>query len=151
YYHVRTAASQEGWVWAKNVTVSTAPSPPSAFIGPAEIYPNRMRTPGFTNPDVTQETLADTICNPNFRTGPPLRPPTSYTNPLKASQMAEYGDTISDPSKTCMLHSNKTGCYEEDHLISLENGGNPRDPRNLWPEPYSTTIDGKVVGARQKD
>src|SRR5262249_31760531 len=75
----------------------------------------------------------------------------SYTNPLKASQMVEYGDTVSDPTKTCMLHSNNVGCYEEDHLISLENGGNPRDPRNLWPEPYSTTIDGKVVGARQKD
>jgi len=23
--------------------------------------------------------------------------------------------------------------YEEDHLISLELGGNPRDPKNLWP------------------
>ena len=23
-----------------------------------------------------------------------------------------------------------------DHLISLEMGGNPTDPRNLWPEPY---------------
>jgi hypothetical protein len=26
--------------------------------------------------------------------------------------------------------------YQEDHLISLELGGDPRDPRNLWPEPY---------------
>jgi hypothetical protein len=26
--------------------------------------------------------------------------------------------------------------YQEDHLISLELGGNPTDPRNLWPEPY---------------
>jgi hypothetical protein len=25
---------------------------------------------------------------------------------------------------------------QEDHLISLEMGGNPTDPRNLWPEPY---------------
>jgi hypothetical protein len=151
YYHVRTASNQEGWVWAKNVTVSATPAPPSAFIGPAEIYPDATRTPGFTNPDVTQENLADTICNPSFRTGPPLRPPTSYTNPLKASQMVEYGDTVSDPNKTCMLHSDNVACYEEDHLISLENGGNPRDPRNLWPEPYFTAIDGKVVGARQKD
>ena len=26
--------------------------------------------------------------------------------------------------------------FQEDHLISLELGGNPVDPRNLWPEPY---------------
>ena len=25
--------------------------------------------------------------------------------------------------------------YEEDHLISLELGGDPTDPKNLWPEP----------------
>ena len=50
-----------------------------------------------------------------------------------------------------MLASNNKGCYEEDHLISLENGGDPRDPRNLWPEPYKTQVDGQTVGARQKD
>jgi hypothetical protein len=36
--------------------------------------------------------------------------------------------------------------YEEDHLISLELGGNPTDPRNLWPEAY-----GPKPGAREKD
>jgi hypothetical protein len=39
--------------------------------------------------------------------------------------------------------------YEEEHLIPLELGGNPTDPRNLWPEPYAKSIpDG---GARAKD
>src|SRR3569623_153179 len=54
----------------------------------------------------------------------PGRPPTDYTNALKTKQMRQYGDTgsLSD--------------YQEDHLISLELGGNPTDPRNLWPEPY---------------
>jgi hypothetical protein len=28
--------------------------------------------------------------------------------------------------------------YEEDHLISLELGGTPRDPKNLWPEMWGT-------------
>ena len=27
--------------------------------------------------------------------------------------------------------------YEEDHLIPLELGGAPRNPKNLWPEPHS--------------
>ena len=53
-----------------------------------------------------------------------IRPPTSYTNELKQKQMREYGvgGSMSD--------------YQEDHLISLELGGHPTDPRNLWPEPY---------------
>ena len=29
-----------------------------------------------------------------------------------------------------------TSGFQEDHLISLELGGHPTDPRNLWPEPY---------------
>ena len=34
-------------------------------------------------------------------------------------------------------------------MIPLELGGNPKDPRNLWPEPYDPSIpDG---GARYKD
>jgi hypothetical protein len=33
-------------------------------------------------------------------------------------------------------HSSNPPCYEEDHLISLELGGNPTDPDNLWPEPW---------------
>jgi hypothetical protein len=41
--------------------------------------------------------------------------------------------------------------YEEDHFIPLEVGGNPKDPKNLWPEPYNTTVSGKTMGARQKD
>ena len=40
----------------------------------------------------------------------------------------------------------KTSDFEEDHLISLELGGNPTDPKNLWPEPW----DGPY-GAHVKD
>ena len=69
-----------------------------------------------------------------------IRPPTSYTNPLKLTHMQQYGDTVNDPSAACMLSSKNKVCYEEDHLISLENGGDPRDPRNLWPEPYKTQV-----------
>jgi len=36
--------------------------------------------------------------------------------------------------------------YEEDHLISLEIGGNPTDPNNLWPEPWNGP-----EGAHRKD
>jgi hypothetical protein len=81
-----------------------------------------VRTPGVLNPDVTQATIATTICVQGWtRT---VRPPTEYTNALKLRQMRAYGETGS-PSG-----------FQEDHLISLELGGHPTDPRNLWPEPY---------------
>jgi hypothetical protein len=80
------------------------------------------RTPGALNPAVTDQTVRRTICTRGWtRT---VRPPVSYTNALKVKQMREYGETGA-PSD-----------YQEDHLISLELGGAPADPRNLWPEPY---------------
>jgi hypothetical protein len=83
---------------------------------------SRVLTPGVLNPNVTQATIGSTICVHGWtRT---VRPPTSYTSQLKLEQMAVYGATGS-PSD-----------YQEDHLISLELGGHPTDPRNLWPEPY---------------
>ena len=85
------------------------------------------RTPGVLNPDVRQGTVGSTICVPGWtRT---VRPPTAYTSTLKAEQMREYG-----------LGGSPAG-YQEDHLISLELGGHPTDPRNLWPEPIPRALD----------
>jgi hypothetical protein len=86
-------------------------------------------TPGVVNPDVTQATIAETICRRGWtRT---IRPPVDYTNELKLEHMKVYRRTgsLSD--------------YQEDHLISLELGGHPTDPRNLWPEPQpqATKVD----------
>lgn len=81
-----------------------------------------LRTPGVLNAAVTPATIRDTICKSGWTKT--IRPPTEYTNALKRKQMAEYGLT------------GELGDYQEDHLISLELGGDPTDPRNLWPEPY---------------
>ena len=82
---------------------------------------NPALTPGALNPDVTQATIDSTICVSGWtRT---VRPPSSYTHALKLRQMRTYGETGS------------TLDYQEDHFISLELGGAPADPRNLWPEP----------------
>jgi hypothetical protein len=86
-------------------------------------YPaDAARTPGVLNPDVTQRNINSTICVRGWTKT--IRPPTSYTNALKEKQMREYGV------------GGSTSDYQEDHLISLELGGHPTDPRNLWPEPY---------------
>ena len=40
--------------------------------------------------------------------------------------------------------------YEEDHLLPLDLGGAPRDPRNLWPEPRNG-LAGRVASDKDAD
>jgi hypothetical protein len=80
-------------------------------------------TPGAINPKVTQANIHSTICVSGYTTK--IRPSTSYTNKLKKQQINDYG-----------YSDTKLADYEEDHLIPLEIGGNPTDPKNLWPEPH---------------
>ena len=83
-------------------------------------------TPGGLNPAVTQATIASTICRHGWtRT---IRPPVDYTNALKQRQLRR--DRLRGPPSA----------FQEDHLISLELGGSPLDPRNLWPEPYPRAL-----------
>jgi hypothetical protein len=89
---------------------------------PAPLVADPVRTPGVLNPNVTQQTIGATICVRGWTKT--VRPPTEYTNALKLRQMRAYRVT-GPPS-----------AFQEDHLISLELGGHPTDPRNLWPEPY---------------
>jgi hypothetical protein len=90
--------------------------------GVPPVVADPVRTPGVLNPDVMQATIGSTICVTGWtRT---IRPPTEYTNALKRRQMRAYRET------------GAASDYQEDHLISLELGGHPTDPRNLWPEPY---------------
>jgi hypothetical protein len=132
-------------------------------IGPADIYPDPARTPGAANPQVTPENIKDNICNRQWSTKL-IRPPAGYTSKLKRKQLWEYGDTVHQAraqlvnpntgkvdTNRCLAHSDNMACYEEDHLISLEDGGDPKDPRNLWPEPYNTRVGGVIMGAHQKD
>jgi hypothetical protein len=67
-----------------------------------------------------------------------VRPPVSYTNALKRRQIVSYGYADRDPAH-----------YEEDHLVPLGLGGDPRSERNLWPEPRYGTGDtaGRKDGA----
>ena len=101
----------------------------NAFAGD---LPDSAVTPGTTNPAVTQATINQTICVSGWTKT--IRPSTSYTNKLKKQQMASAG-LPGDPRE-----------YEEDHLISIELGGNPTDPKNLWPELWTGEW-----GAHKKD
>ncbi len=152
-----TLAAGIGILWA-----GVPPAKPHR-IGPAEIYPDPVRTPGAANPQVTQQNIKDNICNRRWSTKL-IRPPSEYTSRLKRKQLREYGDTVHQAraelinpntgkvdTTRCLAQSDNMACYEEDHLISLEDGGDPTDPRNLWPEAYNTRVGGVIMGAHQKD
>jgi hypothetical protein len=78
-------------------------------------------TPGVADPRVAQDNILATICVSGYTTR--VRPSSQYTNALKVEQIKAYGYTDTSLAD-----------YEEDHLIPLELGGDPSDPRNLWPE-----------------
>jgi hypothetical protein len=94
--------------------VIVAPGQSASRAGPSYLYPDPTQTPGAVNPDISQANVQATICNPNWSTKS-IRPPASYTNALKKQQLADARFEDKTPAH-----------YEEDHLISLELGGNPR-------------------------
>ncbi len=118
-----------------SVTVTTHPIPtptiiPLSVIGSDPnakchingVLPDVNCTPGSVDPNVTQANIQQTICVSGYTKT--VRPLVSFTNNLKKEQIVAYGYFDTN------MHD-----YEEDHLISLELGGAPADPKNLWPEP----------------
>lgn len=83
------------------------------------------------NPAVSQGTIHSTICVSGWTST--IRPPVSYTEPLKKQMIALYANQhVGDANWTL---SNT----EEDHRLSLELGGAPKDPNNLAPEEHVGT------------
>jgi len=85
--------------------------------------PDPSCTPGALNPKVTQATITSTICRSGYTSQ--IRPPESVTGPEKVANARSYG------------YRGSLGVAEYDHLVPLELGGDPNDPRNLWVEPPS--------------
>ncbi|GGU67430.1 hypothetical protein GCM10010211_35890 [Streptomyces albospinus] len=107
-------------------TVQKQPDPGTCHVrytADKQPLPDPKCTPGATNPKVTPQTLKATICSSGYTKG--IRPPVSITNREKAANAKSYG-------YTGPMHD-----AEYDHLISLQLGGDPNDPRNLWVEPPS--------------
>ena len=128
---------------AANVTAPPTAKPTVTFTPGLSVRlpgePDPKLTPGATNPAVSQANIGSTICVSGWTAT--VRPPESYTEALKRTGIVAYGYADTNLAD-----------YEEDHLISLEIGGAPADPANLWPEPYTVSLaDGTPVGARVKD
>lgn len=126
-------------VAALALAAADAAAQPAPYIAPdgrtvaqlivAHVLPDPAGTPGVLNPAVTIATIKATICVDHWTST--VRPPTSFTDKLRAAD-AMPG------------HTPKQG--ELDHLISIEDGGAPADPKNLWWMIYDDRY-----GARVKD
>jgi hypothetical protein len=107
-----------------NNQVQSQPAPGTCHVGKAsngQPLPDPNCTPGTTNPAVNQENLSSTICKSGYTKG--IRPTASITEREKKANAASYA------------YAGSLGDAEYDHLISLELGGSPNDPKNLWVEP----------------
>jgi hypothetical protein len=101
---------------------ATATASPTSRCHSVIGLPDPICTPGLADLRVTQANIHTTICVSGYTSK--VRPSARYTNALKAEQIKAYGYSDTNLAD-----------YEEDHLIPLELGGHPTDPRNLWPEP----------------
>ncbi|MEU1783959.1 hypothetical protein ABZ545_31465 [Streptomyces abikoensis] len=107
-------------------TVQKQPEPGTCayrYTAAKEPLPDPKCTPGATNPKVTQATLKTTICRSGYTAD--IRPGTNITSREKTANAASYG------------YKGSLKDAEYDHLISLQLGGDPNDPRNLWVQPPS--------------
>lgn len=84
------------------------------FLAAAAAYDDR----GALNPDVTQDTIAQTICVRGYAKS--VRPAASYTNGVKQMLMQRAG-----------MNPTLAQYYELDHIIPLALGGHPTDRQNL--------------------
>ena len=89
-----------------------------------QALPNPQITPGAIDPAITSQNLQSTVCVRGYTAT--VRPDKRVTNRLKREQIRQYRYSDKDPRN-----------YEQDHLIPLSIGGNPSDPRNMWPQPRS--------------
>lgn len=105
--------------------LETVSRPECVAVGSGDlILPDPNCNPGLFDPRVTQDNLDQTICKSGYTDS--IRPSSSYTNRIKSLQLKKYGFT------------GPTTLYKEDHIYALEIGGDPRDPKNLWPQPSSS-------------
>ncbi|CAB5218138.1 hypothetical protein UFOVP204_20 [uncultured Caudovirales phage] len=119
------------------LTVALVFSNSAIAATPDWVVQNKKVTPGALNKDVTQLNIATTVCKSGWTAT--IRPTVTYTNNLKDTQLkTTYASYVK-------IWGAEASAYEEDHLISLQLGGDPSSPKNLWPEPYAG------IGARKKD
>lgn len=115
-----------------SIPAATSSSSPAAFPAvscharhvvvedPQAWEPDPRCTPGTTDGGLTAAQLCPRADTQR------IRPPVSYTEPLKKASMKTYG------------FAGSPALFEMDHDIPLSLGGSPRNPLNMWSEPHAS-------------
>jgi len=111
--------------WIALVHASTPAVPPGGSCHAHNGRPDAHCTPGAFDSHVTQANIHSTVCVSGYTRS--VRPPVSYTEPLKRKLLASYG----------YYAGHSLSAYELDHRVPLELGGAPRSVKNLWPEAHA--------------
>lgn len=103
----------------------------------SSVFAASVPVPGRVDQHVRQSNIDKTICVKGYTAT--VRPHNDYTKRLKLKQIKEFGlpGTAAD--------------YYEDHLISLELGGDPKDPKNLFPQPIAESKKKDVIEDKLHD
>jgi hypothetical protein len=124
--HTPDAATHPGIVPGRDPRPHTLQRQPDlgtchySYTAAKQPLPDPVCTPGARNPNVTQANLASTICRNGYTAS--IRPPPAVTGPEKRANAKAYA------------YKGNPGDADYDHLISLDLGGDPTDPGNLWVE-----------------
>lgn len=98
--------------------------------------PDPNITPGSTDPEVTEANIKESICKTtHFTWTEGHMPPASFMANIAKDEIKQYG-----------YGDENAKHYQMDHLIPLSLGGNPIDPKNIWPQVLVTKW-----SARRKD
>ncbi len=98
--------------------------------------PDPKLTPGSTDPEVSEANIKESICKvTHFTWTEGHAPPASFLETIAKDEIKQYGYTDENSKH-----------YQMDHLIPLSLGGNPIDPKNIWPQVLLTKW-----SARRKD
>lgn len=98
-----------------------------------------IETPGSFNAMVTQDNIRTTICVPGWTKT--IRPSSYYISKLKQGHLSgKLGNGVYKSSVAAAM-------FDQDHRVSLGVGGDPKDPKNLWPQLWQ----GAKANAKDKD
>lgn len=111
---------------AAGCNTAAQPIGPRPKVEASKCHSNGVLQDHICTPGVVRTTDLNIICHQGTKQ---FRPPASYTDKLKIQQIKDYGYADTNPAD-----------YEEDHLISLELGGDGYDPKNLWPQPHTSSF-----------
>jgi len=151
FFHVKTDTA-EGWLWARNISVQSGgtltptptPTPvPSAHVGPPELYPDPVKTPGLA------ETLMVSDLTKKWTTGCPSgKKSCTYSQAHRNVPAAEHKQVYDEYGVPEEKRNIANG--EVDHFYPLCAGGS-NDINNLWYQPIKNEWNGQNFGFKEKD